>query len=100
MALRNAFDNLATESSLRRLANLLTFARDSADRIRVVVDGGTIGGTVQSNIFNVASTASPTGGNSSPYYSSVSWNSVDARESLRLSHTQRSDFVKRNRWTF
>jgi hypothetical protein len=95
MALRNAFDNLGTESALRRIANLLTFARDSNDRIRVTVDGQP-GVTVyaRNNSTNMQNDSSVS------YYSASSWNATDSREPLRLQYRANADFTKRNRWTY
>ena len=95
MALRNAFDGIATESGLRRIANLLTFARDNQDRVRVIVDNAQ-----QTLLYNRNSGSALQGGTSETYYGASSWNTVDAREPLkqqmRLNYTQ----VRNTRWTF
>lgn len=95
MTLRNAFDNLGTESALRRIVNLLTFARDSADRIRVVVDS-----QPAVYVYNRSSGTSIQSGTGELWYSALSWNIVDAREPLVMQNKSRADFIKRNRWTF
>lgn len=95
MALRNAFDNLGTESALRRIANLLTFARDSNDRIRVIVDGQP-GVTVYARNTGT----NMTNDNSTSYYSSSSWNATDSREPLRQQYRANANFTAKNRWTY
>ena len=94
MPLRNAFDNLSTESALRRIANLLTFARDSLDRIRVIVDSGTV------TVYNRGSSADMVNSALPVPFSSVSWNAMDARETQRVAMRANSDAVKRSRWTY
>jgi len=94
MALRNAFDNLGTESALRRIANLLNFARTSSDQIRTVVDSGSV------TIYNRASGTNMTNDTSLSYQSSTSWNSTDAREPLRQQYRSNTMFVAKNRWTY
>lgn len=95
MTLRNAFDSLGTESALRRIANLLTFARDSADRIRVVVDS-----SITSLVYNRNSTTATQGNTSNVWYNASSWSDRDGREEIMLQYKQRADFNKRNRWTY
>ena len=94
MALRNAFENLGTESTLRRILNMLTFARDSNDRLRTIVDNQ------PPVVLNMRSNTTQMNGNTELWYSAGSWNITDAREDLRIQHNQRADFVKRNRWTY
>ena len=93
MALRDAFDNLGTESALRRIANLLTFARDSNDRIRVVVDNSSV------TVYNRASSGSLQN-STLAYNDGTSWNSVDARDPLRQQYRANAVNVARNRWTY
>lgn len=97
MALKNAFEGLATDSGLKRILNLLTFARDSSDRIRVVVDNQP---AVTSLTYNRNSIGSMNGDTSTTWQSGTSWNVLDGREPLKMQHAQRADFVKRNRWTY
>lgn len=97
MALRNAFDGIATEGGLRKIASLLNFARDVNDRLRVVVDSGTINNAV---VYNRGTSTWLANDVSASYQSGNSWNAIDAREPLKMSHTSRADFVKRNRWTY
>ena len=92
--IRNAFDNLGTESALRRIANLLTFARDSSDRIRTIVDSGTL------TVYARASSSDLTNNNTGVPFSSVSWNAMDARETQRVAMRANADAVRRSRWTY
>lgn len=94
MALRNAFDNLGTESALRRIANLLTFARDSNDRIRVVVDNSAM------TVYNRGTSTNMTNDTSSLYQSNTSWNAIDGRDPLRQQYRANANFTARNRWTY
>lgn len=94
MALKNAFDNLSTEAAIRKLANLLTFARDSADRIRTIVDGGSI------SVYNRNSSTALQGNDSPSAFSNHSWNMQDARETQKIQMKLNSDMIKRNRWTY
>jgi hypothetical protein len=95
MALRNAFDNLGTESALRRIANLLTFARDSNDRIRVTVDGQPgVSVFARNNSTNMINDSSVS------YYSASSWNATDSREPLRQQYRANMNLTQRNRWTY
>lgn len=92
--LRNAFDSLSTESALRKIASLLTFARDSLDRIRIIVDAGTI------SVYNRNSTTNM-GGDVLPVpFTNHSWNAQDARETQRVQMRLNADFVRKNRWTY
>jgi hypothetical protein len=95
MALRNAFDGLATESGLRRIANLLTFARDTNDRLRVTVDN-----QVPATVYNRNTSQIVQGSTSSTWYNASSWSDRDGREEMMLQYKQRADFVKKNRWTY
>lgn len=95
MALRNAFDNLGTEAALRRLANLLTFARDAQDRVRVIVDS-----MPQATVYNRNTSTSVQASTGQAWYANSAWSDRDGREEIMLQYKQRADFVKRNRWTF
>lgn len=95
MTLRNAFDSLGTESALRRIANLLTFARDGQDRIRVIIDNAQ-----HMLVYNRNSTTSVQSNTGSSWYNSSAWSDRDGREEIMLQYKQRADFVKRNRWTY
>ena len=94
MALKNAFDNLSTEAALRRIANLLTFARDASDRIRVSVDTGTV------SVYNRNSTTSMSASDLQLPFAASSWSQQDARETQRVQMRLNADNVRRNRWTY
>lgn len=96
MALRNAFDGLATENGLRRIANLLTFARDAQDRIRMTVD--VINSPIQANVYARASTSSVQQV-SLAFMDSLAWNLQDARETQRVQMAATSALAKQ-RWTY
>jgi len=94
MALKNAFDNLATENALRKIISLLTFARDSNDRIRTTVDGGSI------SLYNRNSSTNM-GGDVLPIpFANHTWNAQDARETQKIQMKLNADQIKRNRWTY
>jgi hypothetical protein len=93
MALRNAFDLIATEGTLRKLLDQLRFSKDSADRMRVAVDTWPGSLVVYGNGSNtvMGSTAiSP--------YASTSWNIMDARAEFQELSLQAAQ-IQRNRWT-
>jgi hypothetical protein len=95
MALRNAFDNLGTEQALRRIANLLTFARDQQDRIRVSVDN-----QAAVTVYNT-NTSTASQANTSPgWFGNSTWNAMDARETQRISMRGVADATRKNRWTY
>jgi hypothetical protein len=95
MALRNAFENLGTENALRRIANLLTFARTSSDQIRAVVDSG----TVTSNVYNRTTTVAQQNDPSPTWYNNNTWNMIDAREPLKTSINAAAADARSRRWT-
>jgi hypothetical protein len=95
MALRNAFDNLGTEQALRRIANLLTFSRDAADRIQVSV------GNSPSVIVYNTNTSTALQANASPaWFGNSTWNAMDARETQRINMRGVADATRKNRWTY
>lgn len=65
-------DVLAMFSSLLKSTS---YAKDAADRMRTIVDGGSL------TIYTRAS-GTPLNGSSEPWYSATSWNGVDGREQL------------------
>lgn len=93
MPLKNAFDNLGTESALRRIANLLTFPRDGSDRQRIIVDGGAL------TIYNRGSSTNMTNNDSTSYNNSTSWNVVDGRDPLRQQMRYNANYTRQSRWT-
>lgn len=92
MALRNAFAEIATEFTLRKLIEQTRFARDAADRLRVVIDSSaTIPASVYTNNANAnISTVTPFGGSA--------WNANDARHEMQEASLQ-SFQMTRNRWS-
>lgn len=96
MALRNAFDGVASERTLKRILQAVNFARDPQDRMRVVTDGSSSlsvsGSTV--NLYLGFNGATPL------YYAATgSPTSVDARE--QLAAAAHANFnANRARWTF
>ena len=91
MALRNAFEGIGTEGTLRRILQAVSFARDANDRMRVVVDSGTISGLNQINWGQ---------NNSQPnYYGTGSPNSMDMRDMYRQAMRTNMLLVRENRWT-
>ena len=99
MALRNAFDLLATEGTLRQLLRQLSFARTPTDQLRVVVEN-TLPGVNNVYVYNAGSQASMVNAGVNPqHWGPVSWNTVDARyaygEQLVGNYIQ-----NRERWTF
>jgi len=99
MALRNAFDNLGTEQALRRIANLLTFARDSSDRVKVAVE---IMPTTNIRLNTVTGNqgASVNAQATPGWYDLYSASVVEPREIQRLTMRGLSDNVRKNRWTY
>lgn len=94
MTLRNAFDSLSTESALRKIANLLTFARDASDRIRIIVDGGSI------SVYNRNSSTDMPATNLPLPFANHTWNAQDARETQRIQMRLNADLTRKNRWTY
>jgi hypothetical protein len=94
--LRNAFDNLSTESALRRIVNLLNFARDAQDRVRVTLDTN----NATNLVYNRNSSSSMHALGSELYFGGSSWNAMDARMPVIQQFKAMSDIVKRNRWTY
>ena len=95
MALVNAFGGLGLEETLRQILRAVSFARDSADRLRVSVDNAP-----QSLVYMNNSSTSFVGstGTSPTYHTPSSWNSVDARVEIH-ELSQQNYQMTRNRWT-
>lgn len=94
MAVRvvNLFGELAMESTLRQVLRAVTYARDTADRMRVIVDSGTL------TIYNQNTSTSPNASTTPGPYTSSTWNLIDQREIVR----QQSEIAfmqARQRWT-
>lgn len=94
MALRNAFEEMATESLLRRVLDALRFARDQQDRMRVVIDNQPNAGINMNN----TTTSIVNAGQQPSLFSPGSWNVMDAREEFRDISLQ-SFQNTRSRWT-
>jgi hypothetical protein len=83
MSLRNAFENLATElkqdgiiSMLKLILKSTTYAKDSNDRMRVLVDNAS---TVHNRNSSVSLNSS-----AEPWHSASSWSTVDGRENAMI----------------
>lgn len=93
MGLRNAFEDIATERTMRLILAATNYARDINDRMRVVVDG-TVSTTVTGGPYmNGSSTVTPR-----------LWNDVNATFSMDQRETQRQASlqygnISRQRWT-
>lgn len=97
--LRNAFDLLATEGTLRQILRAITFPRNTQDVLRVNVDNTvTVSGTVAMN--NAATGNTMQGAGTHPaFWGAVSWNTVDAR--YAFGEQQIATYIQnRERWTF
>lgn len=91
MALHNAFGEMALEGTLRRVLDRLNFARDANDRLRTLVDSGTIN-TVQQLTWGA--------NNSQPgYYGTGSPNSMDMRDMYRMAMRANVMTARHQRWT-
>lgn len=97
MGLRNAFEEIGLEGTLRKILAAVTYARTPIDQMRVVVDSGGIvvnSGTLA--VYN-ASVNTTQAGQALPIYGSNTWNSVDARDEMREASEQHF-IMTRNRW--
>lgn len=93
MALRNAFDGMATETTLRRLYNSLNYARDAFDRLRVIPEGGYISDSgIVAMMWGNRDTYPTWYGRGAP-------TSMDAREQQRAQMKSNFNNVRMNRWT-
>lgn len=97
MTLRNAFEDVASDGLLRRLINNLNYARDVNDRMRVVVDTGSV--AVSSGTVTTVSTLTNIGLTAGAFWTTGGPNSMDQRESAR--QQARMVFTQRRQmWTF
>ena len=92
MVARNAFENLATDSLLRRLLHAVSFARDSGDRMVVSLGASptvipTFTEWLNANVY-------------AAMYSSGAPTSMDAREQQRVAARANVQQVRQGRWTF
>jgi hypothetical protein len=90
--LRNVFDLVATENTLRRVLQAVNFARTNTDQLRVVVDSGTVS-TLQQMLWGA--NASQPG-----YYGTGSPNSMDMRDMYRQAMRTNVIQTRVHRWTF
>ena len=100
--LRNAFEGVATEGTLRRLLNALNYAKDLNDRMRVVVDTmptTTVTGTVTA-VTALNGIAFGSSNVAPAHFASGAPNAFDAREQQMI--LMRSNFqqARTQRWTF
>lgn len=102
--LRNAFDAIATEGTLRNILRAITFARTPSDQLRVVVDSG---GITVSNQPTVTVAAANNGsfdmagaGVQINPWTRNSWNMVDARYQYGEIEVGNFQAGPRQRWTF
>lgn len=94
MGLRNAFEEMATESLLRRLIEQVRFSKDAQDRMRTTIDNQP---PVSVYMFNT-STSIANASTQPGLFAASSWNVMDAREEFR-DITLQSFQNTRNRWT-
>lgn len=93
MGLRNAFEEMATESTLRRLLEHMRFAKDASDRLRVSVDT-----MPQSTVYTANTSAGIQGVATSAPFGPNTWNQNDARHEMQEFSLQ-TFTMTRNRWT-
>lgn len=90
MTLRNAFSDVVTETTMKRLFNALNVAKDGQDRLLV---NGNAGG------FEVRGMNWGWHGGYPIRYGSGSPNSVDARDQLAAQTRSNFNNVRTNRWS-
>lgn len=101
MGLRNAFDEIGLESTLRKILAAVTYARTPSDVMRVNVEN-----TAPVVINNQPGVYVWTANNNTPmanqlstgYYNQHSWNINDARETARQA-TETQFLMTRQRWS-
>lgn len=93
MGLRNAFEEVATERTLRLVLAATNYARDINDRMRVIVDGGTI---TAGNLYMNGSTST---GLYRPWNDVNAVYTVDQREMQRLDSLQ-AGMQARQKWSY
>lgn len=98
--LRNAFDLLATEGTLRNLLRAMTFAKTSSDQLRVNVDNNVnVVGTITAVVNNGgnAGASMQLAANNPGLWSQTSWNATDAR--YQYGETLVGNYIQnRQRW--
>lgn len=90
MALRNAFENVVTEGTLRRLLDQLRFARTSTDQLRVVIDSGAT---------DLSAIRWANNNSFATWYSTGAGNSMDQRENQRQIARANMLTARHSRWT-
>lgn len=99
MGLRNAFEEIGLEATLRKILAAVTYARTPIDQMRVVVDSGSITtASGSTTVVYTGQTATAPASAVQLYYNNTSWNVVDAREPLREASEQHF-VLTRNRWS-
>lgn len=93
MTLRNAFEGLSTESTLRKILQAVSFSRTNTDALRVNVEN-----TNYSVSLNLAN--SGTAGTLPAWYAQAAVLSVDQREPLKAQMRANAIAVRNGRWTF
>lgn len=116
MTLRNAFEGLATDAMLRRIAHLVNYARTASDQMRVVVDGGSLalGAALPAGTNGIGNVGLITGSNPighvslqwlnqgqyAAWYSQNAPGSMDAREQHKLAARAAANQARNDRWRY
>lgn len=95
MGLRNAFEELTTEGTLRALLRAINWPKDTVGRPRVIVDGGSIT-VAQGPLLQSSGTAGQYRAWWDPYGATVS---MEQREIERGQSIQRG-ILARQKWTY
>lgn len=93
MALVNPFGSLALEETLRNILRAVTFAKDSADRVQVVVQN-----QPGMSVYNSNTSTSAVAGGSPAYHTANTWNVVDGRVEIQ-ELSQQNFQMTRSRWS-
>jgi hypothetical protein len=86
------------QATMRMLASIyktMNYSRDSADRMRVIVDNNPT--TTTTATLNNRSSAVALGASTESWYSTQSWNTVDAREQL-MEQSKNTVIGRMQRW--
>lgn len=92
MTLRNAFAEVMTEMTGRRILAALSFARDTADRMRVIVDN-------QPAVLNLRGNSGTTGV-VRLWHDAYAVDMVDEREIVRLQSAANAAAQRNARWVY
>lgn len=93
MALRNAFGAIALEETLRNILRAVTFAKDSSERLQVVVQN-----QPGMSVYNGNTATSAVQGLSPGYHNPNTWNVVDGRVEIQ-ELSQQNFQMTRSRWS-